>query len=49
MAICLSDFQLLNFASPGSVRYRYKLGGDWVETENDFINLLSLSPGKYNF
>jgi ligand-binding sensor domain-containing protein len=40
-------FSALNFASPGSVRYRYKLGGDWVETENDFINLLSLSPGKY--
>lgn len=40
-------FSALNFSSPGSVRYRYKLGGDWVETENDFINLLSLSPGKY--
>jgi two-component sensor histidine kinase len=41
------SFSALNFSSPGSINYRYKLDGDWIETENDFVNLMSLPPGEY--
>ncbi len=41
------DFKALNFASPGTVRYRYKLLDNWVETDLDFLNLISLQHGTY--
>lgn len=41
------NFAGLNFSSPGAVTYRYKLNGDWVETENDFLSLASLTAGDY--
>ena len=42
------DFKALTFSSPGSVKYKYKLDDDeWVETENDFLNFISLKHGKY--
>ena len=42
------DFKALSFSSPGSVRYKYKLDGDWVETDHDFMDLVSLKNGKYD-
>ncbi len=42
------DFNALNFSSPGSVRYRYKLNGVWKETDHDFLDFISLENGKYN-
>ncbi|MDP2089833.1 MAG: two-component regulator propeller domain-containing protein [Flavobacteriaceae bacterium] len=42
------NFKALNFSSPGSVKYKYKFnGGEWVETEHDFLNFISLKNGKY--
>ena len=41
------SFSALNYSSPGSVKYRYRLENDWVETDNDFINAVSLSHGEY--
>lgn len=42
------DFKALTFSSPGSVKYKYKLNDDeWVETDNDFLNFISLKHGKY--
>lgn len=41
------SFSALNYSSPGSVKYRYRLEGEWIETDNDFINAVSLSHGEY--
>jgi len=41
------DFKALNFSSPGSVKYKYNLNGEWVETDHDFLNFISLESGKY--
>jgi len=41
------DFKALNFSSPGSVKYRYKLEHEWIETDNDFLNFITLKNGKY--
>ena len=40
----------LNFSSPKSISYEYKFeeSQDWIETEYNDIDLVSLSPGKYN-
>jgi len=43
----LISFSALNYSSPGSVKYRYRLEDEWVETDNDFINAVSLSHGEY--
>ncbi|MBK7867947.1 MAG: histidine kinase [Ignavibacteriales bacterium] len=41
------NFAGLNFSSPGSVLYKYKLNGEWAETGNDFLSLTSLPAGEY--
>lgn len=41
------NFAGLNFSSPGSVLYKYKLNGEWAETGNDFLSLASLPAGDY--
>lgn len=43
------DFKAINYSSPNSVIYKYKLNEDkWVETQNDFLNFISLKHGNYN-
>ena len=42
------DFKALSFSSPGSVKYKYNLNGEWEETDNDFLDLISLKSGTYN-
>lgn len=43
------DFKAINYSSPNSVIYKYKLNDDkWVETQNDFLNFISLKHGNYN-
>lgn len=41
------DFRALNFSSPGSVKYKYGLNGEWKETDHDFLDFTSLEKGKY--
>jgi hypothetical protein len=41
------DFKALHFSSPGSVKYRYKLDKEWIETDNDFLNFINLKNGEY--
>lgn len=41
------DFKALSFSSPGSVKYKYKLNGEWRETDHDFLDFISLKNGKY--
>jgi ligand-binding sensor domain-containing protein len=41
------SFRALSFSSPGSVKYKYSLNGEWEETGNDFLDFTSLSSGKY--
>jgi len=40
-------FKALNFASPGSIRYKYCLNGSWVDTDHDFLYFVNLKKGKY--
>ncbi|MBK7159521.1 MAG: histidine kinase [Ignavibacteria bacterium] len=42
------DFTSLNFSSPSSVKYQYKLEDDWIDISDDYINLTSLGKGDYN-
>lgn len=42
------DFKALSFSSPGSVKYKYNLNGEWAETELDFLDFISLKGGTYN-
>ena len=49
----LRDLQInyiaVNFSSPQSVKYSYKLNdNDWTETSHDFLNFILLKHGKYN-
>ena len=41
-------FGAVSFSSPGSVKYRYKLDNRWEETDNNFLDFVSLRKGKYN-
>jgi len=41
-------FGAVSFSSPGSVKYRYKLDNEWEETDNNFLDFVSLRKGKYN-
>ncbi|MFA5806455.1 MAG: histidine kinase, partial [Melioribacteraceae bacterium] len=41
------DFKALSFSSPGSVKYKYSLNGEWEETDHDFLDFTSLESGKY--
>ena len=42
------DFKALSFSSPGSVKYKYNLNGEWAETELDFLDFISLKGGTYH-
>lgn len=43
------SFTALNFSSPNSIRFKYKLNdGEWIETENNFLRFSSLKHGDYN-
>jgi ligand-binding sensor domain-containing protein len=41
------NFTALSFSSPGSVKYKYCLNGEWKETNNDFLDFISLKNGTY--
>jgi ligand-binding sensor domain-containing protein/two-component sensor histidine kinase len=41
------DFKALSFSSPGSVKYKYNVNGEWKETDNDFLDFISLKNGIY--
>ena len=41
------DYKAISFSSPGSVRYKYNLNGEWTETDRDFLDLISLKNGTY--
>lgn len=42
------NFVAVNFSSPGSVKYKYKLNeDDWLETDNNFLDFTSLEHGTY--
>jgi len=41
------EFKALSFSSPGSVKYKYNLNGEWSETNHDFLDFISLEKGKY--
>jgi len=43
------DFKAISFSSPNSVKYKYKLNDDWIETEQDYLEFSSLQSGIYNF
>lgn len=40
-------FKALNFSSPGSVEYKYNLHNEWIETDHDFLNFITLKAGNY--
>lgn len=40
-------FTAINFGSPGSVIYKYKLNNDWASTEYNFLNFIGLENGTY--
>ncbi|MDP2335270.1 MAG: two-component regulator propeller domain-containing protein [Bacteroidota bacterium] len=42
------EFKAISFSSPGSVRYKYILNGEWEETDHDFLDFVSLKSGNYN-
>ena len=41
------DFSVLFYSSPDFIKYRYKLNGQLMETNHNFLNLISLQNGKY--
>ncbi len=41
------NLKALNFSSPASVKYEYKLNDDWIATDYDFLNFISLKNGVY--
>lgn len=41
------DFTALNFSSPGTIKYRYKFDGDWINTDFSLLNFVSLGSGTY--
>ena len=41
------EFKALSFSSPGSVKYKYNLNGEWDETDHDFLDFTSLKNGIY--
>ena len=43
------NFKSLYFSSPKSIRYQYQLNDNiWKETDNDFLDFISLKSGVYN-
>ncbi|MCK9411448.1 MAG: histidine kinase [Prolixibacteraceae bacterium] len=41
------DLQALSFSSPGSVSYKYNINDKWIETDHDFLDVVSLKGGNY--
>lgn len=41
------DYKAISFSSPGSVKYKYRLNGEWAEIGSDFLDFISLEKGKY--
>ncbi len=41
------DFSVLLYSSPDIVKYRYRLNNQLLETNHNFLNLVSLKYGKY--
>lgn len=41
-------FAAMHFASPGTVKYQYKLNSEWIETGHNFLDLVSLKHGNYD-
>ena len=41
------DFTALNYSSPGTVKYQYKLTDEWVDIPGDFVSFTSLKKGDY--
>jgi len=42
------NFRAINFSSPKLIKYKFKLNDDdWKETNNNFLDLISLKPGSY--
>ena len=42
------EFGAISLSSPGSVKYKYNLNGEWAETDHNFLNFISLEKGKYD-
>ncbi|MCX6285212.1 MAG: histidine kinase, partial [Bacteroidetes bacterium] len=42
------EMKALNFSSPASVKYEYKLNNDWIPTDYDFLNFIALKNGVYS-
>ncbi len=40
-------FKALNFSSPGTVKYKYNLNNEWITTNYDFLNFITLKAGIY--
>ena len=41
------DFSVLLYSSPDIIKYRYKLNNQLLETQHNYLNLISLRKGKY--
>jgi len=41
------NFTALNFSSPGTIKYKYNLNGEWMTTEHGSLNFISLGSGVY--
>ncbi|MCX6280328.1 MAG: histidine kinase [Bacteroidetes bacterium] len=41
------ELKALNFSSPASVKYEYKINKDWMPTDYDFLNFIALKNGVY--
>jgi ligand-binding sensor domain-containing protein len=42
------NFKAISYSSPGSIKYKYQLDDhQWIETDNDFLNFISLKHGEY--
>jgi ligand-binding sensor domain-containing protein/two-component sensor histidine kinase len=42
------DLSAINYSSPGTLIYKYKLNEKWYETNNNVLNFSSLQNGKYD-
>lgn len=42
------DFTAVNYSSPSSVKYQYKLEKEWIDIAEDNVNFPSLKKGDYN-
>ncbi|HMR41359.1 MAG TPA: two-component regulator propeller domain-containing protein, partial [Ignavibacteria bacterium] len=41
------DFNAINFSSPASVSYQYKINNEWIDISTDHINFSLLEKGDY--